>query len=105
GCRRRGAESPGRWASWDGRSSSWLVHREALVGVEDPRLDEVAIIGLAPERLHGAGERVPVDHPLLPGFLDLGEGPRPPRLVVTPPERLVEPAIRLDVGIELMVLV
>src|SRR5262245_58835915 len=33
-------------------------YREALVGVEAPRLDEVALVGLPAELLHGAGEGV-----------------------------------------------
>src|SRR5438105_360601 len=47
-----------------------LEHGEALVGVERPRLDELALVGLAPQRLHRAGEHEPVEHLLLAGLLD-----------------------------------
>src|SRR4026207_1723444 len=91
-----------RSGSW---SSSWLEPRETLVGVEDPRLDEVALVGLATERLHGAREHVPVEHLLLARRLDVRQRPRPPGVVVAAPERLTEAPIGPDVGGELMVLV
>src|SRR6185437_13349823 len=63
---------------------------EALVRVERPRLEEEARVGLPAERLHGAGEHVPVEHLLLARLLDRGEGRLAPRLVVADLERLVE---------------
>src|SRR5712692_5561072 len=72
-----------------------LEQGEALVRVERPRLDEVALVGLATELLHGADERIPVQHLLLPGRLDVGERHLAPRLVVADAQRLVEPAVGL----------
>src|SRR5262245_35203208 len=82
-----------------------MEHREALVGVERPRLDEIALVGLAAQRLHGAGQHVPVEHLLLARGLDGVQGHRAPGGVITRAESLVEPAIGLDVGVELVVLV
>src|SRR5215470_1945691 len=100
---------PRRWRSGcrhDGLlRPSGLEQREALVGVERPRLDEVALIGLAAELLHGADQHVPIEHLLLPRALDGLQGPRAPCLVVSDAQRLVEAAVLLDVGIELVVLV
>ena len=105
-CRCASATCSGTWSRVVGTPiSSACEHREALVGVERPRLDEVALVGLAPQRLHGAGQHVPVEHLLLARRLDGGERASAPGLVVADAERLVEPPVGLDVGIELVVLV
>ncbi|HTE83312.1 MAG TPA: hypothetical protein VK821_01100 [Dehalococcoidia bacterium] len=45
-------------------------------------------------------------HLLLPvGFLDRGEGGLPPGLIVAVAKRVEQPAVRLHIGIELLVLV
>src|SRR5262245_19933280 len=67
---------------------SGLPDREALVGVERPRVDELALVGLAAQFLHRAREHVPVEHLLLARGFDGGERGLAPRLVVTRPERL-----------------
>src|SRR5712691_3872769 len=85
--------------------SSGHERGEALVRVERPGLDEVALVRLAPQRLHGADQHVPVEHLLLARRLDGLERRLAPRLIVADAERLVEPPVRLDVGIELVVLV
>src|SRR5215475_7484327 len=64
---------------------SGLPDGEALVGVERPRVDELALVGLAPQFLHRPREHVPVEHLLLPRGLDGGERPLAPRLVVARP--------------------
>src|SRR5215475_12620383 len=100
---------PRRWRSGcrhDGLLwPSGLEQCEALVGVERPRLDEVALIGLAAELLHGADQHVPVEHLLLARGLDGLQGALAPGLVVAHAQRLVEAPVLLDVGIKLMVLV
>src|SRR5262245_11573219 len=80
-------------------------HGKALVRVERPRLDEVALVGLPAELLHCPGEAEPVEQLLLAGLLDVGERGAAPRLVVADAERLVELPVGLDVRIELVVLV
>src|SRR6266436_7914689 len=84
---------------------SGLEHGEALVRIERPRFDEIALVGLAAQLLHGPGQHVPVQHLLLPRSLDGSQGRLAPRLVVADPQRLVESPVGFDVGVELMVLV
>src|SRR5258705_10598677 len=81
--------------------SSGHERGEALVRVERPGLDEVALVRLAPQRLHGADPHVPVAHLLLARRFDGLARRLAPSLLVADAERLVEPPVRLDVGTEM----
>src|ERR1700675_1395153 len=70
--------------------ASGLPDGKALVGVERPRVDELALIGLPAQLLHRAGEHEPVQHLLLARRLDGGERCLAPGLVVAYAKRLVQ---------------
>src|SRR2546427_8105607 len=61
---------------------SGLEHGEALVRIERPCFDEIALVGLAAQLLHGPGQHVPVQHLLLSRGLDGSQRRLAPRLVV-----------------------
>src|SRR6187455_2272742 len=70
--------------------ASGLPDGKALVGVERPRVDELALVGLPAQLLHRPGEHEPVQHLLLTRRFDRGERRLAPGLVVARAARLVE---------------
>src|SRR2546428_10220752 len=78
--------------------------REALVRVEDVRLDPRRLVGLAPELGHGARQTHPVEELLLAALLDRGQRRLAPRRVVASLERPVQDAVGRDIRIEEVVL-
>src|SRR4026207_207467 len=86
-------------------ATSGLPAGKALVGVERPRVDELALVGLPAQLLHRPGKHEPVQHFLLARRLDGGERRLAPGLVVARAKRLVEATVGLDVRVELVVLV